>query len=136
MLDRLKAVRAKLMIAFQFDTRWLAGQMNALGLLSDNDYNRICTVATLLVDSDKAEILISALFHKVELQSQNLMEFVGILRNRQRTFQEIIVLLEGKCNTNYITYSHDMYAAIASNFTSLCSRLHFDWLVKASGNTG
>ena len=121
LLDHLKAERAKLMIAFQFDTRWLAGEMNALGLLSDNDCNKVCTVTTILDDSDKAGILISALFRKVGLQSQNLIKFVNILKKKQKIYQEIIVLLEGKYKTNI---SYDVHVGIARYFTLICSLLH------------
>ena len=83
------------MIAFTFDMKWLAEEMNVLGLLSDYDRDTVCKGKSILDDSDKTGILISALFYKINLRPQNLTEFVKILKKKQKIYQEIIALLEG-----------------------------------------
>ena len=66
-------------------------------MLSSQNYEDIICTKSTLTPHDKAEILVSALMDKLELDSENLRSIVEVLKKKPRNFyKEIIALLEGK----------------------------------------
>ena len=82
--------------AMTFDTSWLAGEMNRAGLLSDNDHQGVTKVKNMLNDTEKAEIMLTSLKKKVELNSKHLSTFLDILNLNSRLYSDTIDILKGK----------------------------------------
>ena len=79
-----------------FDTSWLAGEMNRTGLLSDNDHQDVTKVKNMLNDTEKAEIMLTSLKKKVELNSKHLSTFLDILILKSSLYSDTINILKGK----------------------------------------
>ena len=82
--------------AMTFDTSWLAGEMNRAGLLSDNDHQDVTKVKNMLNDTEKAEIMLTSLKKKVELNSEHLSTFLDILILKSSLYSDTINILKGK----------------------------------------
>ena len=94
-MQLLKNNWKKLHLAVTFDTIWLAGEMNRIGLLSDYDHLDVTTAKSLLNETDKAVTLITSLKKKVALDSKHLNTFVDILKTKTRMYSDVLVIFEG-----------------------------------------
>ncbi len=94
-IDKLKALRSKLKIAMRHDATWLATEMNTEGLLSDDNHKAISDSRVNIEPNGKVEMMISDLFDKIELDSDNLNTFVAILKKKPKGYKEAIKFLEG-----------------------------------------
>ena len=81
--------------AMTFDTSWLAGEMNRMGLLSDNDHQDVISAKTLLNDTKKAEIMLTSLKKKVALNSKHLSTFMDILILKPSLYSDAMDILKG-----------------------------------------
>ena len=79
-----------------FDTSWLAGEMNRTGLLSDNDHQDVAKVKNMLNATEKAELMLTSLKKKVELNSKHLSTFLDILILKSSLYSDTINILKGK----------------------------------------
>ena len=79
-----------------FNLTWLARQMKINGLLSDNDYEDVTNEKSVFNNAEKAEKMLKSLEKKVELNSDNLSKFLGILKEKHTLYSEIIDIFEGK----------------------------------------
>ena len=104
-LEELLHHRSQLVTAFKFDLNWLAAQLLAIGILSSTNHEDISNIKSTLTPHDKADIMVSAIMGKLELDSKNLKRILDVLKKKPNFYKEAIALLEGK-NTfrsyNYI----------------------------------
>ena len=84
------------MKCLKFDSNWIAGEMNAIGLLSESHYEEITNIKSLLGINDKAEMMVNSLEIKVDINSKHLKTFTDLLKKRARLFSDAIVILQGK----------------------------------------
>ena len=80
----------------KFDSNWIAGEMNAIGLLSESHYEEITNIKSLLGINDKAEMMVNSLEIKVDINSKHLKTFTDLLKKRARLFSDAIDILQGK----------------------------------------
>ena len=97
-LEKLKCHRSKLVIGVKFDMNWLASEFVALGILSTQHQDDISNIRSTLTSDERANIMVSAIMDKLELDSTNLLNILKVLRKKPELYKEIIALLEG---TNY-----------------------------------
>jgi len=56
----------------------------------------------MLTPTDKADILVSAVMDKLELDIKNLTSIVKVLKRKPKLYKETIAMLEGKIYTESI----------------------------------
>ena len=83
-----------------FDSRWIASEMNAIGLLSDCNYTDISNVK-LLGDYDKANMILTSLENKVDINPKHLKTFVELLKKSPKVHSDAIEILQGKLDNVY-----------------------------------
>ena len=74
---------------------WLASELFALGILSSQHKSDITNTRSTLNEDEKATIMVSAIMDKLELDSNNLISVLKVLRNKPVLYKETIALLEG-----------------------------------------
>ena len=77
---------------------WLASEFVALGILSTQHQDDISNIRSTLTSDERANIMVSAIMDKLELDSTILLNILQVLRNKPILYKETIALLEG---TNY-----------------------------------
>ena len=92
----LKKHRSTLVQCLKFDSNWIAGEMNAIGLLSDSHYEEITNIKSVHGLNDKAEMMVNSLEIKVDINSKHLKTFADLLKKKARIFSDAIDILEGK----------------------------------------
>ena len=75
-----------------FDLHIIAQDMNMMGLLSDDDYNLI--LKNILSSREKAEILMTSLQCKVDLNPESLITFVNILETKPVQYSDALQILQ------------------------------------------
>ena len=94
--------RSKLVLAFQFNLRDLAHLMHAEGFLSDTDHETVTAVRSVLVDSEKADIILDSLIRKVELDPKIYQTFYTLVQAQNRKFGDVVELLApGESNKHF-----------------------------------
>ena len=92
----LKECRSKILIGLEFDTAWLATEMNAEGLVDEEDLQQITDPNTHLTKKGKAELIMKSLSKKVALSHQHLETMINLLNNKDKMYSDVIKMLEGK----------------------------------------
>jgi len=116
-LEELQHYRSKLVTAFNFDLNWLASELYAIGMISSQNRDEITSVKSSLTTNDKADIMVSAMMNKLELDARNLRDIVEVLKKKPILYKEAIALLEGKkYNPHYYSYGivYGVYSVIKS----------------------
>ena len=92
-LEILLERRSKFILAFKFNLRDLAHLMHAEGFLSDTDHETVTAVRSMVIDSEKAGIMLDSLIRKVELDSNNYRVFYTLVQRQKRKFGDVVELL-------------------------------------------
>ena len=93
--EELQHQRSKLVIGLKFEMNWLASELFALGILSNQHKSDITNTKSNLNEDEKANIMVSAIMDKLELDSNNLRSVLKVLRKKPVLYKETIALLEG-----------------------------------------
>ena len=95
--EELKNKRSELERALSMDMTWLANEMNRpdVGLMTDGEREDVASLRSMLRDSEKAGIIVSALLRRVELDPDDVGVFLSILYQKPAQFRAAIKLLEG-----------------------------------------
>ncbi len=83
----------KLEKALVSDLRFVANELNAAYILTNDELEEIKAVPSWLSDSDKAGKILSTVKRMVKLNSKNFEKFVNILKMRPKIFETILDLL-------------------------------------------
>ena len=81
---------------------WIASELVALGILSTQHHNDIANTRSTLNPDEKADIMVSAIMDKLELDSNNLRSILKVLKKKRSLYKETIALLEGNCSKRNI----------------------------------
>ena len=95
-IEELQHHRSKLVTAFKSDLNWLASEFLAIGMLSSQSYDGISCTNSTLTQPDKANILVSAIMDKLDLDRKNVTSILEVLKKKPNFYRETIALLEGK----------------------------------------
>ena len=109
-LEELQHQRFKLVTGLKFEMNWLASELVYLGILSTQHQNDISNTRSTLNQDERANIMVSAIMDKLELDSNNLRNILKVLKKRPNLHKETIALLEG----------NNIYETIMSNRISCC----------------
>ena len=94
-LEELQRQRSKLVTGFKFEMNWVASELVAQGILSTQHQNDIANTRSTLNPNERADIMVSAIMDKLELDSNNLRLVLKVLRKKPILYKETIALLEG-----------------------------------------
>lgn len=79
----LKSKRVKLENIVTWDMKWLAHEMNKVGVLPDNAHREVTNPRSLLTEADKATMMVSSLEKSVKSEPSNLNKFLEVIKERQ-----------------------------------------------------
>ena len=100
-LEVLQCQRSKLVTGLKSDMDWLASELVYLGILSTQHQNDIANIKSTLNPHERANIMVSAIMDKIELDFNNLKKIIKVLKKKPNLYRETIALLEGNniCET-------------------------------------
>ena len=92
-LNILLEKRSDFVLAFQFNLKELAHLMHAKGFLSDTDHETVTAVRSIVIHSEKADIMLNSLIRKVKLDPNNYRMFYTLVQHKTRKFEDLVKLL-------------------------------------------
>ena len=95
-LEELQHQRSKLVTGLKFEMNWLASELAALGILSTQHQDDIANIKSTLNPVERANIMVSAIMDKLELDSNNMRNILKVLKKKPILYKETIALLERK----------------------------------------